>query len=259
MSKFLKIIITTMILIPILYMVFWSFTDILPWPKLIPDGINLDVWKQLISSKDYIRTIGVSIVVSMWTAAICILVALPTAYAITCFDFCWKPVIRGIVYLPFFIPSISLSLGLHSAFLTAGITDSIMGVVLSHIVPCLPYTIMILEGSFEQMGRSFSEQGRNLGANSIQLLTMVYLPNMRQALYLSASMSFIVSFSQYLLTFLVGGGIIKTLPVMLFQIMQNGNRTEISAYSLGFIILGAICTYLIRKYLGERYIMKYML
>lgn len=258
MRKIFKVIIEALILIPILYMVIWSFTNILPWPKLIPEGINIDVWKQLISSKDYITTIGVSITVSMWTAAICVIVAIPTAYAITCFDFCCKPVIRGMIYLPFFIPSISLSLGLHSAFLAAGLTDRLGGVVLSHIVPSLPYAIMILEGSFEQMGRSFSEQGRNLGANSIQLLTMVYLPNIKQALYLSASMSFIVSFSQYLLTFLVGGGIIKTLPVMLFQIMQNGNRTEISAYSLGFIVLGAICTYLIRKYLGQRNTMKFM-
>jgi putative spermidine/putrescine transport system permease protein len=259
MKKSIKIIIALIILVPILYMVLWSFTGILPWPRLIPEGINVDVWKQLINSKDYLFTVGISICVSICTAAICILVAIPTVYAITCFDFYWKPVIRGMIYLPFFIPSISLSLGLHCAFLEVGLTDSFGGVVLSHIIPSLPYSIMILEGSFEQLGGHIGEQGRNLGANSWQLLTMVYLPNMKAAVYLSASMSFIVSFSQYLLTFLVGGGIIKTLPVMLFQIMQNGNRTEISAYSLGFIILGAICTYLMRKYLGQRNIVKFMI
>lgn len=259
MKKVFKIVISATILIPVLYMLLWSFTGILPWPRLVPGEISLAVWKQMLGSMDYMATVGMSICISVCTAVICMIVAIPAAYAVTCFDFYWKPAIRGMIYLPFFIPSISLSLGLHSAFLAAGLTDSFAGVVLSHIIPCLPYAIMILEGSFEQMGRGFGEQGRNLGAGSIQLLTLVYLPNMKQAMYLSASMCFIVSFSQYLLTFLIGGGIIKTLPVMLFQVMQSGNRTEISAYSLGFILLGAICTFLMKRYLQQKDIMKFMI
>lgn len=258
MKKLYKTIVALLILVPVLYMVMWSFTNILPWPELLPEALDLGAWSRLIGSRAYLLTVGTSIAVSGCAAALCLFAAVPAAYAITCFDFYWKPIVKVMVYLPFFIPAISLSLGLHGAFLAAGITDSFGGVVLSHIVPCLPYAIMILEGSFEQLGRRFSEQGRNLGASSMQLLRLVYLPNIRPAVYLAASTCFIVSFSQYLLTFLVGGGIIKTLPVMLFQIMQNGNRAEVSAYSLGFIFLGAICTCFLQKYLGQKDTMKFM-
>jgi putative spermidine/putrescine transport system permease protein len=68
----------------------------------------------------------------------------------------------------------------------------------------------------------------------------------------SSVLVFIVSFSQYILTFMVGGGVIKTLPLLIFPVMQNGSRTEVAVYSLIFLSCALLSVMLIEKTLHKQ-------
>ena len=51
----------------------------------------------------------------------------------------------------------------------------------------------------------------------------------------SLSMCYIMSFSQYFLTLLVGGGKVQTFVLTLFPYLTGGDRTIACAYSLVFL------------------------
>ena len=51
----------------------------------------------------------------------------------------------------------------------------------------------------------------------------------------SLSMSYIVSFSQYFLTLLIGGGKVKTFAIVMFPYLSGGDRNMASTYSLVFL------------------------
>ena len=51
----------------------------------------------------------------------------------------------------------------------------------------------------------------------------------------SLSMCYIMSFSQYFLTLLVGGGRVQTFVLVLFPYLSGGDRTIACAYSLVFL------------------------
>ena len=49
------------------------------------------------------------------------------------------------------------------------------------------------------------------------------------------SMSYIVSFSQYFLTLLIGGGQVKTFTIVMVPYLQSGERNIACAYSTVFL------------------------
>jgi putative spermidine/putrescine transport system permease protein len=58
---------------------------------------------------------------------------------------------------------------------------------------------------------------------------------MTPSLVVAVLFAFLISWSQYLLTLLIGGGQIITLPILLFSTASGGNPSSIAALSLLFI------------------------
>jgi putative spermidine/putrescine transport system permease protein len=63
--------------------------------------------------------------------------------------------------------------------------------------------------------------------------------------------AFIISWSEYILTFLIGGGRVITMPILVFSAVSGGNPTSIAVLSLLFVappmlIVAATSHYLLR-------------
>jgi putative spermidine/putrescine transport system permease protein len=63
----------------------------------------------------------------------------------------------------------------------------------------------------------------------------VTLPTIWPGLLVGGLFAFIISWSQYLLTLLIGGGRVITLPVLLFAFANSGDNAITAALSLVFI------------------------
>ena len=65
-------------------------------------------------------------------------------------------------------------------------------------------------------------------------------------------MSYIVSFSQYFLTLLIGGGKIKTFTIVMFPYISGGDRNIAAAYTLVFLgitmIIFSFFNYIVSKF-----------
>ena len=71
-----------------------------------------------------------------------------------------------------------------------------------------------------------------LGAGPWQRLRHVTLPAVRPALVVSALFAFLISWSEYILTLLIGGGTVRTLPLLLFAAIGSSDLTAAAALSL---------------------------
>ena len=85
------------------------------------------------------------------------------------------------------------------------------------------------------VGNKLEEQSKVLGANTFQAFTKVTLPILSPVILSALSMSYIVSFSQYFLTLLIGGGKVKTFAIVMFPYLSGGDRNMASVYSLVFL------------------------
>ncbi len=251
----LKSIPAGLILLPIVITGLWSLSARWAWPDLIPSRFSLYGWKAFVVSNDA-KLLPYSIFLSLLVTVLTLAISVPAAKALT-YPFPGKSLVEVLVFLPIIVPTAAIAMGVHVNFLRLNLAYTMGGVVLMQIFPCLPYGIRIMHSVYEVLGDGWEKQGRILGATRWQTFMRVTLPLLTPGLLASFSMIFIVSFSQYFLTVLIGGGVIETFTTRMFPYLYSGNRTLASVYTGVFNLVSitvlVIVNRLTHKLYAERF------
>lgn len=224
------------ILLPVLSLLPWVFTQRWEWPQILPTAVSLrGLMSILAKEKNLLRlalsSVWLSTVVSVLSVAIGIL----SARALAHYDFRLKKIFYLLMLLPFVVPSTVFGMGAQVMMLRLGLGRSFWGVVLAHLIYSLPYATKLLYDGTLSFGRELEEQSRVLGATPWQSFWRVSMPNLAPVMLSALSMSFILSFSQYFLTLIIGGGKIRTFTVVMVPYLHGGERSISAAYSLVFL------------------------
>ncbi|MBM7615181.1 ABC transporter permease [Alkaliphilus hydrothermalis] len=250
----IKYIILTVLLFPLLMMIGWSVSSAWPWPSLIPQGFTLRAYSYVLEPTTGVFKILVdSMILSIVVTAITLLVSIPAARAIAFYDFKGKSVVKVLILLPLIVPMLTVAMGIHLRFIRLGLANTFWGVVLIHVIPGIPYGVKILLNVFELNGNKIETQARILGASPLQVIRYVTLPLITPGLIIAGSIIYIASFSQYFITFLIGGGRIVTYAMFLFPFVESGDRTMASALSIVFILSITLVLFITEKIVGNFY------
>ncbi|MCM3611166.1 ABC transporter permease subunit [Planococcus sp. MERTA32b] len=205
------------------------------WPDLFPETFSFRAWEYiLVGSSGTWQSIGTSLLIALIVMIINILLAVPAANALVRFQFRGKRLAEAILFAPIIIPPFVAVMGIHLTFLRLGLTETILGVVLAHISPTLPYMVRAVMVSYSTLSTDWENQARMLGAGPIHRFYHVVLPHLLPGIAAGASLSILISLSQYLITFIIGSGQVVTLPILLFPFISGGDPAVASAYSLLF-------------------------
>jgi putative spermidine/putrescine transport system permease protein len=154
--------------------------------------------------------------------------------------------------LPVIVPPLCVAMGLHLWFIKLGLAETFIGVVLVHLTFCLPYSIFVMWGVFSNYNPDYESQARSLGANPWKIIMRVMLPLTLPGIMVAGLFSFLLSWSQYLSTLIIGGGRITTLPILLFALMGSGDRPVAAAVSIVFVAPAFLALLFSARYLGGR-------
>lgn len=245
------------LLLPLIVTILWSFTKNWPWPKVFPSEFGLRGWSYFFAqTSNSVSTLMFSVLLSLVVTVITLIITIPASKALALYHFKGKKLIDIFVFAPIIVPPVAIAMGIHLQFIKFGLANTFLGVVLIHLIPCIPYAVRILKSVFEIIGDKMELQARVLGANSLKVFLYITLPMILPGIISAGSMVFIVSFSQYFLTFLIGGGKIVTFPMLMFPYIQSGDRMMGSVYSVVFVLttitLLMIVEKVTNKYYGEK-------
>ena len=95
-----------------------------------------------------------------------------------------------------------------------------------HLIPTIPYVTLVMAGVYSNYDIAYEEQARVLGAPPLRVLLRVTLPAVAPGLAVAALFAFLISWSEYILTLLIGGGTVKTLPLLLFSSLGHRRHRE---------------------------------
>ncbi len=226
------------VFLPFLPLLLWSMSERWFYPDLLPQAFGLRAWSYIFSTAGGQITTGLSASFSLAliTTIISLILGIPAGRALGLYDFPGKKLLAILLILPIIVPPLSVSMGLHFWFIQLHLAETFIGVVLIHLSFCLPYTIFVIWGVFTDYNPDFEEQARTLGASSIRVILQVMLPMIFPGITVAALFSFLLSWSQYLSTLIIGGGKLLTLPILLFSLMDSGDRPVAAAVSLVFIL-----------------------
>ena len=230
-----KLITWILLIMPLVVLGLFALSIQWFYPQPFPVNWTTQAFSRLLNDSRTIKAIFDSIFLALVVSFFSLVIAYPAARVIGLRSFPGKQWIWLIIFLPTVIPPLAIGMGLSILALQTGLAGSYIGIILAHIIPTLPYTVLTLAGVFSRYDENFEYQALALGAGPARTFFTVTLRLLAPGLAVAGLFAFLISWSQYLLTLLVGGGRILTLPILLFSTVSGGNPTTISALSLLFL------------------------
>lgn len=235
--KFFLYLVLFTILVPIVILLIWTFTSQWPWPNLLPTAYSLRAIKEVFAPYAKVfSTLFSSILLSLSVAVLSAIIGTMTARALVFYNFSGKGLIDFLSISPNLVPSTVFAMGIHVIFIRMSLADTVLGVIIVHLIYTLPYSINIMKDLTQSIGMKMELQAYVLGASSLKSFIYITLPLLTPGILASISMAYITSFSQYFITLLIGGGKVKTFSVLMVPLIAKGDRSLSSAYALVFVI-----------------------
>jgi len=246
--------VVTAVLLPFIPLVMWSLSERWFYPQLWPARWGLRAWRYVFSTAgiQILGALGQSVLVAATVSLISVIVGTPAGRALGLYDFRGKDLVAVVLLLPVIVPPLCVAMGLHLWFIMLGLAASFWGVVLVHLTFCLPYAVFVMWGMFANYDPAFEQQARSLGAGAWQVILRVTIPLTLPGILVAGLFAFLLSWSQYLSTLIIGGGKVTTLPVLLFALMGSGDRPVAAAVSIVFVTPALLALLFSARHLGGR-------
>src|SRR5690554_6434574 len=139
-TKLIVTIFLCFLLVPPLVSIIWSFTKSWPWPEIFPKNFGLRGWSHFFNpSSKSVSTLFFSVFLSFVVTVITLMITIPAARALALYEFKGKKFIDIFIFAPLIVPTVAVAMGIHLQFIKMGLANTFLGVVLIHLVPCIPY------------------------------------------------------------------------------------------------------------------------
>ena len=229
------------LILPLIPLAIWSFARGWAYPQLLPKDWSLQPWAYALSDQSgVLHSLALTTGIALATTALSALICVPAGRALGQHQFRGKAVVEIIILAPIIVPGIAVVLGLHTVFIGLHLTNTVTGVILAHLIPTLPYMILVMSGVFAAYDPQAEDQARSLGASAFQVFRHITCPAILPGIIVGAMFTFLVSWSQYILTLTIGGGRVQTLPLLLFQFASAGRNDITGAIGMIYILPGVL-------------------
>lgn len=221
--------------LPLLPLALWAFADQWSYPAAVPtewgtEGLNSAIAAGGIAAFGHSALLGVAV------AAIATLIGAVAARALVAG---WAPfprLVTVLLFAPVAIPPFASILGTNVILLRAQV-PSLLALVMVLVVVALPYTTFTLRAAYAAHDVRYEEEARTLGASQAQVLWRIQIPLMAPALARAAFLAFLVGWSDYIVTLIVGGGQLVTVPIITASLAAGvGNDSVVAVLSLAALI-----------------------
>ena len=241
------------IFFPFLSIIIWSVAAGWRFPDILPKQYSARGYAvSLDPNGDIVQGAITSTVIALIVGLLATAIGSAAGRAIAMYTFKMKKIFQFLVLAPLIVPGLAVTMGIQILFIKYGLSDTMRGVILAHLIPTIPYVVMIMSGTFANFDKSYEEQGQVLGAIRATVLRKITLPIILPGLAVSFLFAFVISWSEYILTLLVGGAAVKTLPMVLFAFLRGSDLTLVGAASIVFMIPPLILLRFTSKHLVGR-------
>ena len=265
--KTIEIIIFTVFIFflftPVLSLGIWSVALRWYWPHTLPQKIGFDYWLQALGITKsltlgavnvvpaFLLSLGIAIIVVIIT----MMIAIPAGYALAKLKI--PALLKGIILILFLLPRAfpqqPVFLNLMLMFNKIGLTGTVFGVILVHLVVGLVFAVWITASTFSSIPPELEEAARSVGATRLKAFLKVTLPISAPGLIASAVFVFLTSMDEFTGTFFVGLPFVTTLPMTLYS-ASGSNIQFASVIAILLLIPSILFMILIQKFLKAEHL-----
>jgi ABC-type glycerol-3-phosphate transport system permease component len=210
---------------PIYWMVISSLrepTSLLSRVSLLPGPFTLEYYSNLLELTDYPTHFLNSVIVAVVTVAVTMVFSVMIAYAVTRQRIRGKKLIVGAMLYAYMFPPLLIAIPMFTIFAQLGLSDTLTGLIASHLTLTLPLGVWFLWGFFKGMPFELEEAAMVDGCTRLGAFVRVVLPLSLPGLITVAIFSFLLSWTDYTFALImIGSDTNKTLPVGLASMVGS--------------------------------------
>lgn len=220
------------LLAPFAPLLLWAVAGEFRYPALLPEPSARGLALVLDPRTGVLGGLATSVTIAVAVTVLATLIGVPAGRAVGLHAFPGRRLVQLLLLAPAIVPTLAVTLGIQVFFIRYGLADTVAGVVLVQLVPTVPYVSLVTAAAFANLDVGYEDQARVLGAGPLRRQLLVTLPAVRPAVVVAACFAFLISWGEYILTLLVGGGTVRTLPLVLFAALGSADLVAAAALSL---------------------------
>lgn len=220
---------------PIVLLPIFAFNDgtIIAFPL---QGFTTKWFTELTQNKALLSAVGNSLFIAAMTAIIATLLGICAARAGAMTDFPGKRGIIGFVMLPLVLPEIIVAASLLIIMRQVlGLDLTNWTVIGAHVLICMPFSIAILNGAFQNLDPALEEAALDLGETRWSAFRLVILPLVMPGIISSLLISFTISLDEFIIAFFLTGTN-PTMPVYIWSLLRFPGQLPV-VMALGTILV----------------------
>lgn len=204
-------IIICFLVLPISIVFAVSVTD-QPYLSLPREGVSLQYFANLATSRAWLSSIGHSLIIAVASTAIAAVAGTLCAIG------CWRlgnrasDLVRLIMLMPIMVPTIVYALGIYQFWIDLRLIDTYTGVIIAHAVTGIPYVVITVSTALAGFDPKLEQAALNLGASMSQTLRLVIIPNILPGVISGVIFAFIHSWDELVIVLFIAGRGVFTLP-----------------------------------------------
>ena len=191
-------------------------------------------WFGVALSNDALQKAGMNTLLVAFSATIMsVLLSIPAALAtVRPGQSSSAPWFLSLVSLPLITPEIVVGISLLSFFTLIGLDLGRGNIIIAHTVFCLPFAYLPIVSRLRSIDMGILEAADDLYATRWARFRMIVLPLLLPGITSGAMLAFIVSFDNFIVSFIVASAGGTTLPMYIYGMAKTQITPELNALSV---------------------------
>jgi putative spermidine/putrescine transport system permease protein len=236
--------------LPLIPVAVWSISTSWFFPDIVPRAWSLRSWNYLFTpDAKVIPAFLTSLTIAVTVSIIAGVIGLSAGRALGLHSFRGKRLVYFLILAPEIVPPLTVAMGNQITFIKLGLADTLLGVILVQLVPTIPYVTLVMSAVYANFDTNYEDQARVLGASPLRTFLHVTLPAVFPGLIVASLFAFLIAWSEYIMTLLIGGGVVRTLPLVMFS-FATSDLSVASALCILFVAPAVVILVLSSRYLA---------
>lgn len=235
------------LLSPLVVVTILSFSSD-PYLTFPPPGISLRWYVALLGSQPVLQAAGKSVLLALLVTSVAVLAGFPAALAIARGMVPGR--VAGLLALPLLLPTLVIGLALLMVLQPLGLLATWPGLALGHLMVVLPFVVRLLTTALASLPASLEDAAATLGAGPLKAFLLVTLPLAAPGAVAAATLSFLLSFDETVISLFLVGPRLTTLPVTLFHYAETRVDPMLAALAVSLIVLTLAIVLLVDRIVG---------
>lgn len=158
-----------------------------------------------------------SLRIGVSTAFFSAVLGICAAFALTRGRYTRNTVAKSVVFAPLLVPHIIFAGALYTHFVSLGLLNTEIGLILGHTVLATPIVVITILASMRNLERDLELASMSLGAGYVSTFFNVTLPQLTPGIAVGVGLAFVTSFDELVVAIFVGGVQTTTLPMKMWE------------------------------------------